>query len=151
MGYNRRTVNASTTPHICHQLGTKHARETLLCWFIVMIWVLVWDDIYRYEEMNVILDLSYALWGQWMSMTSLKWSVKNYRREIVNGALLPYRTVSLPPDCVTTIHRNPEGFCGVNTKDVTINHVLTMGPRPSFVLYFFQQCSLCGRRHSSAS
>ena len=37
----------STTPHISNQLGTENACETLLCWFIIMIWALVCDDMYR--------------------------------------------------------------------------------------------------------
>ena len=48
VGDNRRTVNTSTTPHISDQLGTENACETLLCWFIVMIWALVCDNMYWY-------------------------------------------------------------------------------------------------------
>ena len=36
------------TPHISNQLGTENACETLLCLFIIMIWALVWDNMYRY-------------------------------------------------------------------------------------------------------
>ena len=50
MGDNRRAVNTSTTPHICDQLGTENARKTLLCEFIVMIWVLVSNSTYRYQH-----------------------------------------------------------------------------------------------------
>ena len=48
VGDDRRTVTTSTTPHISDQLGTENACETLLCWFIVMIWALVCNDMYRY-------------------------------------------------------------------------------------------------------
>ena len=48
MGDNKRTVNTSTTPHISNQLGTENVCETLLCWFIIMIWALVCDNMYRY-------------------------------------------------------------------------------------------------------
>ena len=47
MGDNRKTVNTSTTPHIC---GTENARKTMLCEFIVMIWVLVSNKSYRYQH-----------------------------------------------------------------------------------------------------
>ena len=47
---NRRTVNTSTSPHISDQLGTENVWETLLCWFIVMIWVLFCKNMYRYER-----------------------------------------------------------------------------------------------------
>ena len=50
VGNNRRTVNTSTTPHISGQLGTKKSCKILLCWFIVMIWVLVCHNMYRYER-----------------------------------------------------------------------------------------------------
>ena len=50
VGDNRRTVNTSTTPHICDQLGTESACKTLLCQFIVMIWVLVCNNMYRYQH-----------------------------------------------------------------------------------------------------
>ena len=43
--------------HISDQLGTENACQTLLCWLIVMIWVLGRNDMY----MNVILDLSTAI------------------------------------------------------------------------------------------
>ena len=48
VGDNRRTVNTSTTPHISDQLWTENECETLLCWFIVVIWALLSDNIYRY-------------------------------------------------------------------------------------------------------
>ena len=48
VGDNRRTVNTLTTPHISDQLGTENMCETLWCRFIVMIWALVCDDMYRY-------------------------------------------------------------------------------------------------------
>ena len=38
------------TPHISDQLGTENACETLLCWIIIMIWVLVCTDMYWYEH-----------------------------------------------------------------------------------------------------
>ena len=41
VGDNRRPVNSSTSLHICDQLGTGNVWETLLCWFIVVLWVLV--------------------------------------------------------------------------------------------------------------
>ena len=47
---NGRTVNTSTTLHISDQLGSENAHETLLCWFIVMIWVLVCNNMYQYEH-----------------------------------------------------------------------------------------------------
>ena len=50
VGDNRRTVKTSTTPHISGQLGTKKSCKILLCWFIVMIWVLVCHNMYRYER-----------------------------------------------------------------------------------------------------
>ena len=50
VGDNRRTVNTSTTPHICHQLGTENVCKTLLCQFIVMIWVPVCNNMYRYQH-----------------------------------------------------------------------------------------------------
>ena len=49
VGDNGRTVNTSTNPHISDQLGTENAGLTLLCWFIIMIWVLVCKNMYRYE------------------------------------------------------------------------------------------------------
>ena len=48
VGDDKRTVNTSTTPHISDQLWTENACETLLCWFIVVIWALVSDNMYRY-------------------------------------------------------------------------------------------------------
>ena len=48
VGDNRRTVNTSTTPHVSDQLWTENEYETLLCWFIVVIWALFSDDMYRY-------------------------------------------------------------------------------------------------------
>ena len=50
VGDNRRTVNTSTTPHISDQLGTENACETLLCWFIVMIRILVCNNMYQYQH-----------------------------------------------------------------------------------------------------
>ena len=47
-GDNKITVNTSTTPHISDQLGTENACETLLYWFIVMIWAPVCENMYRY-------------------------------------------------------------------------------------------------------
>ena len=49
VGNNRRTVNTSMTLHISDQLGTKNVCKTLLCWFIIMIRVLVCNNMYRYE------------------------------------------------------------------------------------------------------
>ena len=46
-GDNWRTVNASANPHISDQLGTEYPCWTLLCWSIVMIWVVVCNNIYR--------------------------------------------------------------------------------------------------------
>ena len=45
---DNKTVNTSTTPHISDQLWTENECETLLCWFIVMIWALFSDNMYRY-------------------------------------------------------------------------------------------------------
>ena len=64
VGDNRRTVNTSTSPHISDQLGTEYACLTLLCWFIVMPWVLVCNR-YVYIDMNVISDLSTAINNFW--------------------------------------------------------------------------------------
>ena len=50
VGDNRRTVNTSTTPHISDQLGTENACETLFCWFIFMIRVLVCNNMYQYQR-----------------------------------------------------------------------------------------------------
>ena len=50
VGDNRRSVNTSTTPKISDQLGTENACKTLLCWFIVMIQVLVCNDMYQYQH-----------------------------------------------------------------------------------------------------
>ena len=50
VGDNRRTVNTSTTPHISDQLGIENACKTLLCWFIVMIRILVCNNIYQYQH-----------------------------------------------------------------------------------------------------
>ena len=50
VGDNGRTVNTSTSSHISDQLGTENAGLTLFCWFIVMIWVLVCKNMYRYER-----------------------------------------------------------------------------------------------------
>ena len=47
---NRRTVTTSTTPHMSDQLGTENACKTLLCWFIVMIRVLVCSNMYQYQH-----------------------------------------------------------------------------------------------------
>ena len=43
-------LNTLTSPHISDQLGTENACLTLLCWFVVMIWVLVCKNMYRYER-----------------------------------------------------------------------------------------------------
>ena len=45
-----RTVNTSTTTHISDQLETANACKTLLCWTIVMTWVLVCNDMCQYEH-----------------------------------------------------------------------------------------------------
>ena len=50
LGDNRRTVNTSTTPHISDQLGTENACKTLLCWFIVMIRILVCNFMNQYQH-----------------------------------------------------------------------------------------------------
>ena len=50
MGDNRRTVNISTTLHLSEQSGTENSCKTLLCWFIIMIWVLVCNNMYRYDH-----------------------------------------------------------------------------------------------------
>ena len=50
VGDNRTTVNTSTALHISDQSGTENACKTLLCWFIVMLWVLVCNNMYRYER-----------------------------------------------------------------------------------------------------
>ena len=50
VGDNRRTVNMSTTPHNSDLLGTENACKTLLCWFIVMIRILVCNDMYQYQH-----------------------------------------------------------------------------------------------------
>ena len=50
VGDNGRTVNTSTSRHISDQLGTENVCLTLLCWFNVMIWVLVCKNMYRYER-----------------------------------------------------------------------------------------------------
>ena len=50
VGYNRRTVNTLTTPHISDQLGTEKACKTLLCWFIVMLRILVCNNMYQYQH-----------------------------------------------------------------------------------------------------
>ena len=47
---DNRTVNTSTSPHNSDQLGTENVWETLLCWFIVMLRVLVCKNMYRYER-----------------------------------------------------------------------------------------------------
>ena len=49
VGDNRRPVNSSTSLHISDKLGTENVWETLLCWFIVVLWVLVCKNMYRYE------------------------------------------------------------------------------------------------------
>ena len=41
---------SSTSPNISVQLGTENAYWTLSCWFIVMIWVLVCNNMYRHEH-----------------------------------------------------------------------------------------------------
>ena len=50
VGDNRRTVNTSTTPYISDQSGTENACKTQLGRFIVMIWVLACNNMYRYER-----------------------------------------------------------------------------------------------------
>ena len=50
VGDNRRTVNTSTTPHISDQLGTENVCKTLLCWFIVMIRILVCNNMYQNQH-----------------------------------------------------------------------------------------------------
>ena len=50
VGDNKRTVSTSKTAHICDQFGTENACKTLLCPFIVMIWVLVSNNMYRYQH-----------------------------------------------------------------------------------------------------
>ena len=50
VGDNKRTVNTSTTPHISDQLGTENACKTLLCWFIIMIRILVCNNMYQYQH-----------------------------------------------------------------------------------------------------
>ena len=50
VGDNKRTVNTLTTPHISDQLGTENACKTLLCWFIVMIRILVCNNMYQYQH-----------------------------------------------------------------------------------------------------
>ena len=50
VGDNRRPVNTSATPHISDQLGTENACKTLLCWFIVMIRILVCNNMYQYQH-----------------------------------------------------------------------------------------------------
>ena len=50
-----------TTPHISGQLGTKNSCKILLCWFIVMIWVLVCHNQIICIDMNIILDFSIAI------------------------------------------------------------------------------------------
>ena len=47
---NRRAVNTSSSPHISDQLGSENACQTLLCWFIIMIWILVCNNMCRYER-----------------------------------------------------------------------------------------------------
>ena len=50
VGDNKRTANTSTRPHISDKSGTKNACKILLCWFIVMVWVPVCNNMYRYER-----------------------------------------------------------------------------------------------------
>ena len=50
VGDNRRTYNTSKTPHISDQLGTENACKTLLCWFIVMIRILVCNNMYQLQH-----------------------------------------------------------------------------------------------------
>ena len=57
-GDNRRIVNTRTTPHISDQLGTENACRTLLCWFMVMIRVLVCNNLIICISINIISDLS---------------------------------------------------------------------------------------------
>ena len=49
VGNNRRTVNTSKILHISDQLGTENVWETL-CWFSVMLRVLVCKNMNRYER-----------------------------------------------------------------------------------------------------
>ena len=48
VGDNKGTVKTSTTRHISDRLGTRNACKILLRWFIVMIWDLVCNNMYRY-------------------------------------------------------------------------------------------------------
>ena len=41
VGDNRLTVHTSTNPHISDQIGIENACKTLLCWFIIMMRVMV--------------------------------------------------------------------------------------------------------------
>ena len=51
VGDNRGTVNTLKTQHISDQLGTKkNVCKILLRWFIIMIWFLVCNNMYRYER-----------------------------------------------------------------------------------------------------
>ena len=50
VGNNRRTVKTSAPPHISDQSGTENACKTLLRLLIVMTWVLVCNNMYRYER-----------------------------------------------------------------------------------------------------
>ena len=47
---DNRTVYTSTSPLISEQLGIENVCETLLCWFIVMLWILVCNNMYQYER-----------------------------------------------------------------------------------------------------
>ena len=67
VGDNRRTVNTSTTPHISDQLGTENVCETLLCWFIVMIRILVCNNMYQYQ--HIVSDLSTTIWDGFDSLS----------------------------------------------------------------------------------
>ena len=60
VGDNKRTVNTSTTPHISDQLGTENVCKTLLCWFIIMIWILVCNNMYQYQGRIQNLKLGVA-------------------------------------------------------------------------------------------
>ena len=80
VGDSRRTVNTWMTPHISDQLGTENTCETLLCWFIIMIWVLVCDNLIICIDMNVILDLSTAIqqfregFDKWLDTNLFYWN-----------------------------------------------------------------------------
>ena len=49
VGDDRKPVNSSS-PHISDQLGTENVWETLLCWFIVVLRVLLCKNMYQHER-----------------------------------------------------------------------------------------------------